>query len=98
MGRWRWLVCAALVLLGIGSTLARAEESWQVRFEALTVRSAEVMSLPPAELQALLSECEILRSRLEELPESPRKVFRKRLELSCNLLRFALEQKSPPAP
>jgi hypothetical protein len=56
------------------------------------------MNLTPAELQGMLDECESLQPKVEALPESPRKVYRKRLALSCNLVRFALEQKKilPP--
>ena len=83
-----------LLLWGAGEL--RAEDDWQAKFEQLSAHSGEVMDLTPAQLQEMLAECEALRPRIEALPESPRKVYRKRLELACNLARFALEQKNQP--
>ena len=85
----------AVISLAWGGNV-RAEEEWQGRFETLCARTGEVMNLTPAELQVMIEECESFRPRIEALPESPRKIYRKRLTLSCNLVRFALEQKRAP--
>lgn len=90
------VICAAFfwgALLFAGGGNVAAEEEWQGRFETLCSRTGEVMSLTPAELQVMLEECESFRPKIEALPESPRKIYRKRLTLSCNLVRFALEEK-----
>lgn len=94
----RTLVFLGAVLLPAGASCAFAGEEWQVRFEEVCAKTGEVMSLTPTELDALLTECEWLQERVEALPESPRKVYRKRLALSCNLIRFAIEQKRPVTP
>ena len=87
-------LCAALLL--VGAQGVGAEEDWQGRFEGFCARAGEGMNLTPAELQGMLTECETYRARIEALPESPRKVYRKRLSLSCNMVQFALQQKSAP--
>lgn len=90
------LLGVMLLLLGVASV--GAEEDWQGRFEEFCARAGEVMNLTPGELQGMLAECETYRTRIEALPESPRKVYRKRLSLSCNMVQFALQQKSVPPP
>lgn len=76
-------------------TVARA--SWEADFEAVCARTPEVMALSREELQQLVAECDRLRPQVEALPETPRKVYRKRLEMTRNLLLFALEAREPPA-
>ncbi|GEM_PF-6620457 len=86
------LLCGELVFLGVEGV--GAEEQWLENFEVFCARSGDVMNLTPAELQGLLTECESYRVRIEALPESPRKVYRKRLSLTCNMVQFALQQKT----
>lgn len=70
--------------------------AWGSEFEALCARTPEVMSLSREALQQLVAECDRMQPLVEALPESPRKVYRKRLELTRKLLLFALEAKTQP--
>lgn len=71
--------------------------AWETDFAELCSKTSEVMSFSRAELQRLVAECDRLQAQIETLPETPRKVFRKRLEMTRKLLIFALEAKSQPA-
>jgi hypothetical protein len=95
----------ALLLVSPAWTAAAAAEetgapgrsSWEADFEAVCARTPEVMALPREELLRLAAECDRLQPQIEALAETPRKVYRKRLEMTRNLLLFALEAKEQPA-
>lgn len=72
---------------------APAAVSWEAAFEAICAKTPEVMAMSREELQAMVAECDRLRPQIEALPETPRKVYRKRLEMTRNLLLFTLEAK-----
>lgn len=107
--RWsRLVVLGALLALILGAPPFRSlptcaadgtdapAASWEAAFEAICARTPEVMALSREELQAMVAECDRLRPQIEALPETPRKVYRKRLEMTRNLLLFTLEAKENP--
>ncbi len=87
---------APFAVRAANEVLAPALPAWVADFEAVCARTPEVMALAPEELQRLVAECDRLQPHIEALPESPRKVYRKRLELTRKLLIFALEAKLLP--
>lgn len=101
MGAFLALILGALPLRTLP---ARADDvtdtptaaPWETAFEAVCAKTPEVMTLSREELLALVTECDRLRPQIEGLPETPRKVYRKRLEMTRNLLLFTLEAKENP--
>lgn len=98
-----FLLLAALALTPCVAHVADAiseptPPAWSAEFEALCAITPEVMSLSLEALQQLVAECDRMQPLVEALPESPRKVYRKRLDLTRKLLLFALEAKTPPPP
>lgn len=51
------------------------------------------MSLSKAELQSLIERCDKLKPVIESLEETPRKVYRKRLQMCRELFAFVLQSK-----
>jgi hypothetical protein len=108
--RRRHRLCTRLLLLAVlllpfwlppagyaaGGAETPSSAGWEAEFEALCARTPEVMSLSREELQRLLADCDRLQPQVEALPESPRKVYRKRLERARNLFLFTLEAKDHP--
>ena len=100
----RWAVISAVltsVLLGVGEpgpapsiALAAASADWRTEFDAVCGRTGEAMSLTIEELNGLIARCEKLGPLIDKLEESERKVFRRRVQLCCDLYRYMLEAKT----
>jgi len=98
-----WICWVVLVVL-FGSLLASPvvgapgdpAAAWEKDFAAVAAKTDRVTVLPREELQRLLAECDRLRPIIEALPETPRKVYRRRLEMTRNLYLFALENMEKP--
>lgn len=73
-------------------------ETVQADFEAILGYTFDVMSLSKDELQKLIADCDRLAPQLVAFPESPRKVYRRRLEMARNLFLFTLENRKPEDP
>lgn len=70
----------------------------QVEIEAILSRTFDVMALTRVELQQLIADCDRVAPQLSALPESPRKVYRRRLEMARNLFVFTLDNRKPEEP
>ncbi len=95
------LLIAPAASAGADTPEAPAPPAWQAEFDAVCAKTPDVMHLSREELQRLVAECDRLKPLVESLPESPRKVYRRRLEMSRNLFLFTLEAKeaeTPPPP
>ncbi|MDD2851871.1 MAG: hypothetical protein PHY09_08230 [Desulfuromonadaceae bacterium] len=76
-----------------------AEPPWRTEFDETCAGTSEAMALSQSELQALIGRCERLQKIIEQLDESARKVFLKRLLMCKNLYQYVLDAKSkPPEP
>lgn len=76
-------------MLGIAS----AQEDWKQEFEVVCSQTQDAMALSAEELSGLIERCDKLKSRMEKLDESARKVYLKRLQLCRDLYVFVLESK-----
>ncbi len=76
-----------------GVRSACAEEEWKKEFEAICSRTDDAMSFSKEELRNLIARCEKLKSVIETLDESTRKVYLKRLKLCRDLFAFVLDAK-----
>jgi hypothetical protein len=67
------------------------DPSWRVEFDEACAGTANVMALPQTDLQALIAKCERLQKTIEQLDESTRKVFLKRLHMCKKLYQYVLD-------
>jgi hypothetical protein len=74
---------------------AYAEESWKERIMELCAKTDVAMSLTSEELKELVAGCDKLKPVIESLEETPRKVYRKRLQMCRDLFAYVLESKEP---
>jgi len=80
-----------------GSDTVSAEEGWRQEFEIVCSRTEEAMTLSTDELKVLIKRCDKLKPVIDGLPESPRKVYLRRLQLCRDLYAFVLESKEKDA-
>jgi len=76
-----------------GIRSAYAEEEWKKEFEAICSRTDDAMSFSKEELKTLVARCDALKSLIEKLDESARKVYLRRLQTCRDLFAFVLESK-----
>lgn len=69
------------------------EEAWKQEFADLCAKTNEAMSLTTEELKLLLQKGEKLKEHIENLDESPKKVYMRRLQKCMSLYSFVLESK-----
>jgi hypothetical protein len=70
-----------------------ADPPWRVEFDETCANTSSAMEFTPSELQLLIARCEKLQKTMEQLDESTRKVFLKRLLMCKNLYQFVLDSK-----
>lgn len=97
-GRCRvWIVSvliSSFVFCGSWSDTAAAESrDWRAEFDQVSEPASGAMELTIEQLEGLLSRCATLKVQLEGLDESGRKVYGKRLQMTCDLYRFMLDSK-----
>jgi hypothetical protein len=76
-----------------GIDAAYAQDDWKKEFEAICSRTDDAMSFSKDELKSLIARCDQLKSVIETLDESTRKVYLKRLKLCRDLFAFVLDAK-----
>ena len=80
---------------GRGSTVAAGQvaqaQDWRAEFDALCSKTQDAMVLSRAELRGLVERCDKLKPRIDQLEESQRKVFSKRLRACRDLYQFVLD-------
>ena len=72
---------------------AHAQDDWKKEFEDICSRTDDAMSFSKDELKSLIARCEKLKSVIEKLDESTKKVYLRRLQLCRDLFVFVLESK-----
>jgi uncharacterized protein (UPF0335 family) len=68
-----------------------------VEFDETCANTSSAMDFSEPELQALITRCEKLEKSIEQLDESTRKVFLKRILMCKNLYQFVLDSKKRTA-
>ena len=76
----------------LGVQEAHAQE-WKDEFDDICGKTTNAMSLSPEELKALIDRCKKLRVTIEQLEESQKKVYLKRLSLCQDLFSYVLQSK-----
>jgi hypothetical protein len=98
------MVLAAGILLGVGLPADRsgmpgvfqaasAEEDWKKEFDAICSRTQDSMTIDIAELRSLVTRSDKLKKSIEQLDETRRKVYLRRLQMCRDLYAFMIETK-----
>jgi hypothetical protein len=96
------LATAALVLSGVPAVpqsifpsprAAAAQDDWKKEFDDICSKTQDSMTLTSDELKRLVSRCDALRPRIENLDDTQKKVYLKRLRMCRDLFAFVLESK-----
>jgi hypothetical protein len=98
------MVLVAGILLGIGLPAgqngmqvvlqaAPAEEAWKTEFDSICSRTQDSMTIDIAELRALVARSDNLKKSIEQLDETRRKVYLRRLQMCRDLYAFMIETK-----
>jgi hypothetical protein len=87
------ILVTALLLGTFAPTVFSADPPWRVEFDATCAATSDAMSLSQTELQTLITKCDRLQKVIEQLDESARKVFLKRLLMCKNLYQYVLDAK-----
>lgn len=95
MGKFAGIMLLVVLLLGGGGPVrALAEEGgWRAEFDAVCGQSENSMTMTVAELRSAIEKCDRLKSVIETLEPTPRKVYLKRLQMCRNLLSYMLENR-----
>ncbi len=106
MKKYRFIMtCVGSILIGwfgapddwnrgvIQARPAWAQEGWRKEFDDVCAKTQDAMVLPPDELKALVGRCDRLKPQIENLDESQRKVYLKRLQMCRDLYIFVLESR-----
>jgi hypothetical protein len=72
---------------------AHAQDDWRREFDSICAKTQDADTFSPQELKELISRCDALKSRVEKLEESPRKVALKRLQMCKDLFVYILQSK-----
>jgi len=75
------------------SGIAHAQDDWKKEFEELCAKTQDSAEIPPDELKKLIDRCDLLKTRIEKLDETQRKVYLRRLQMCRDLYVFVLESR-----
>lgn len=104
-----WLCSKLLLMLLILAPLLEASaaetssplpavETVKADLDVVLGSTFDVMALSREELLQLIADCDRLTPQLAAFPESPRKVYSRRLEMARKLFLFTLENRKPEDP
>ena len=72
---------------------AMAQQDWGKEFQAVCGRTDDAMTLTVQELRTLVRRCDELKTSIDKLEGSRRKVLLKRLQMCRDLYAFTLDTK-----
>ncbi|HIJ86255.1 MAG TPA: hypothetical protein HPP97_01065 [Desulfuromonadales bacterium] len=87
------ILIVALLLSAAPRRGVCADPPWRIEFDETCANTASAMDFSQAQLQTLITRCEKLQKAVEQLDESTRKVFLKRVLMCKNLYQFVLDTK-----
>lgn len=74
--------------------IACAADDWRSEFDELCSKTTDAMGLSTDELKGLADRCDRLQTRIEQLEETERKVFLKRLRMCRDLYRYVIDSRT----
>jgi len=72
------------------SGVAHAQDEWKAEFDAICGKTDDAAALTKTEVKGLIERCDKLKPRIEQLDESAKKVYLKRLQSCRDLFAFVL--------
>jgi len=83
----------ALVIAAVfaSSSAVFAQNDWKAEFDDICSRTDQALTLSQEEISVLIQRCDKLKPAIEQLDESQKKVYLRRLQLCRNLFAFALD-------
>lgn len=92
MRRFLHLILLLVLVVGIGGAWA-ADDEWKKEFELICAQTDNAMNMPVEQLRDFVARCDKIKTSIEALEPSPRKVFMKRLQLCRDLYKYVLDSK-----
>jgi hypothetical protein len=89
------LILAAAILLSapLQNGFCGDPPQWRAEFDETCAYTTDAMALSIPDLQSLIAKCEKLQKTMEQLDETTRKVFLKRILMCKNLYQYVLDAK-----
>ncbi|HEY6073947.1 MAG TPA: hypothetical protein VIV15_11280 [Anaerolineales bacterium] len=88
-----WIVIAGDGNHGLQIAIADVQGDWRKEFDDVCSKTQDAMMFTSEELRNLVGRCDKLKSQIEMLDESQRKVYLKRLQMCRDLYFFVLESR-----
>jgi len=73
--------------------LASAEDAWKTEFDALCSKTDDAVSFSVDEITSLIGRCDKLKAAMDNLDESTKKVYLRRLQMCRDLFSYVLDSK-----
>ncbi|RJQ19893.1 MAG: hypothetical protein C4560_05830 [Nitrospiraceae bacterium] len=70
-----------------------AQDAWRNEFDDICSRTQEAMLITEDELRTLVERCDKLNPLIQQLSETQKKIYSKRLQMCKELFTFMLESK-----
>ncbi len=77
-------------VLGCGAVVF-AQNDWKAEFDDICAKTDQAMTLSKEELITLVERCDKLKPSIEQLEETQKKVYLRRLQLCRNLFVFTID-------
>jgi hypothetical protein len=87
-------IITAVVIFAVFAATAGVvfgQNDWRAEFDDICSRTDQAMSLSKEELSALVERCDKLKPSIEQLEETQKKVYLRRLQLCRNLFAYTLD-------
>ena len=88
---------ALLTMAGHSAYSAEGGDGWRKEFDDICGKTMAAQSLGTEELGRLVDRCDKLKPQIENLGESERKVYLRRLKMCRDLYRYVLDSKREEA-
>ncbi|MBI5848815.1 MAG: hypothetical protein HZB31_12885 [Nitrospirae bacterium] len=85
------ILAVVIVAVFVGNAAVFGQTDWKAEFDDICARTDQAMSLSKEEIGALIQRCDKLKPSIEQLEETQKKVYLRRLQLCRNLFAFTLE-------
>ncbi len=79
--------------LGLHAEEVPTSVTWKEEFTEISSKTSRSMTLTTEELQTLVERCDKLMPVIEELEETPRKIYLKRVKKMRSLFDFVIESR-----
>lgn len=78
---------------GLFSPPQACADDWKMEFDAICSKTDDAVTFSVDEIAALISRCDKLKTAMDSLDESTKKVYLRRLQMCRDLFLYVLESK-----